>query len=328
VLSEQSTLVELALVEGAGGSEQITTLYSGNLVDAYGTAYFYVNLPNDILPGEQTIRITVDPDNLYAEIDETNNTADFEIFIEHTTQSDFDDNGVNDILFFNEATRAVGSLTMPEGNWSGIGRAGSGWEAVGTGRFDSQDGTDDVLWFNASTGSIGCFDMEAGQRSWCGLTKAGAGWSVAGVGDFDGDMIDDVLMFNASSGGLGQYRITDDGASWIGMGMLGADWEVRATGDINGDGMDDVVVQNASSGGVGYFEMSETGRQWKALLANSADGEVVGVGDFYEDGSDDLLIRDLDTGNLRLYFTNNQVYGGDINWQTVGYAGDDWDVIL
>jgi len=55
------------------------------------------------------------------------------------TRSDFDGDGVDDILFFNFSTGSVGQFQMPDASWSLIGQASLGWIVSAIGFFDNDD---------------------------------------------------------------------------------------------------------------------------------------------------------------------------------------------
>lgn len=228
----------------------------------------------------------------------------------------------DNILFYNEDTRTVGQLEMPNANWKGVGKAGSGWETRGTGRFDSEK-TPDVLWLNTDTGNIGRFSMVDGRLDgWKGMGKAGQGWDVVGIGDFDGDGQDDVLWQNTATGGLGQFRIDEGRAEWLGVGRAGSGWEVAGTGDFNDDGIDDILWKQASTGALGQFRMSENGKTWIRLETMSDGWDVAGVGDFWGGEADDILVFNASDRALGYYdYYNDVVY-----WTSLGNTGQGWQI--
>jgi len=243
-------------------------------------------------------------------------------------RSDFNADGYDDILFYNATSNGVGQFNMPGGDWSAIGSAGQGWEAVALGQFDSDDFSTDILWFNASTGGIGRFDMDLGVNAgWSGIGRAGAGWTVVGAGDFNGDGTDDLLWYNAASGSVGQLRLSDSGNQWIGLGKAGAGWEIAGTADFNGDGIDDILWANTASGGLGQYRMTADGKTWSTIVTMGAGYEVVGTGDFYgsNDPEDILVFNDTTgvVGFFDLYQLENQ---DTVEWANLGQAGAGWQI--
>jgi len=241
------------------------------------------------------------------------------------TGPDFDGNGSDDILFFNASTRTVGQFQMPSATWSGIGTAGTGWEARGVGLFDDDDTSADILWFNTNTRAVGRFDMVGGVReSWKGIGQAGTGWEVKGAaGDFNNDGVDDILWFNDSTNSTGQFRMDGSGAaSWVGIGSTGLAWEIAGIGDFNGDGYDDVLWYNDSTGALGQFRMSDTGRAWVGVTGLGSGFEVAGTGDFNGDGIDDILVFNASTRALGQF----DMDAGTPDWISLGTAGSGWSI--
>lgn len=238
--------------------------------------------------------------------------------------SDFDGDGIDDILFFNESTRTVGQFGMPDATWSGIGNAGTSWEARGIGLFDNSDTSADILWFNTQTRAVGRFDMVGGVRdSWKGIGQAGVGWEVKGAGDFNSDGVDDILWFNDSTNSVGQFRLDGTGAaSWVGIGSTGIEWEIAGIGDFNGDRYDDVLWINESTGALGQFRMSESGRAWVGVTGLGNGFDVAGTGDFNGDGIDDILVFNSSTQALGQFDMDT----GTADWISLGTAGSGWSI--
>lgn len=236
-------------------------------------------------------------------------------------RSDFNGDGTEDILFFNPTTRAVGQFVMPDGDWSSLGVAGIGWEAVATGDLDG-DQSGDVIWFNAITKSVGRFDMEAGQASWDGIGKAGGSWEISGTGDFDGDGDADILWTNADTNSAGQYEMDMGAATWRNLGATGNNWSVVGTGDFNDDGTDDILWFNDANGTLGQFRMSESGKAWSKITTMSLDWSVVATGDFNGDGSEDILVFNETARKLGQF----DMADGTPRWLGMGTAGTHWQV--
>jgi len=237
--------------------------------------------------------------------------------------SDFDANGHDDILFFNEALRGVGQFQMPLGSWSGIGKAGVGWEARGTGLFDGDDTSTDILWFNVNTRSVGRFDMENGTvAAWSGLGRAGQGWEVQGSGDFNGDGTDDILWINTTTRSVGQYRMDEGVSHWQGIGKTGAAWEFAGIGDFDGDASDDILWWNASSRELGQFRMIDGTPIWSTITTLDAGYKVAQTGDFNGDGADDILVFNENTRAVAMFDAQEWSDG----WVSFGAAGNGWSI--
>lgn len=230
----------------------------------------------------------------------------------------------DNIVFFNDATGAVGQFVMPAASWSGIGTAGSGWEARGLGHFDNDDTEADILWFNESTGAVGRYDMEGGVNTgWDAIGQAGSGWDVGGAGDFNGDGVDDILWYNDAANSVGQFRM--DGAaspSWVGVGATGSAWSLAGIGDLNGDDTDDILWFNQSTGSLGQFRMSDTGQTWAGIAGLGSGYEVAATGDFNGDGTDDVLVFNSATRAVGQF----DMDGGTPDWISLGTAGVGWSI--
>jgi len=70
--------------------------------------------------------------------------------------SDFDGNGFDDILFFNGDTRTVGQFVMDGASWAGVGSAGTGWAARGTGIMDGDDDNVALAILTATASATSC----------------------------------------------------------------------------------------------------------------------------------------------------------------------------
>lgn len=236
--------------------------------------------------------------------------------------SDFNGDGIDDLLFFNATTRAVGQIAMPNATWSQIGVAGTGWSAIEVGHFD-RDGSTDILWYNSNTKALGRFDMLEGAATWRGIGQGGGTWEVVGTGDFDGDGDDDIVWANEELNAAGQYRMENGLAQWRTLGFTGDDWRVVATGDFNGDQIDDVLWFNTQSGTLGQFRMKENGgKDWSAVTTLGAGWRVADTGDFNDDGYDDILVFKADTRQIGFF----DMEDGTPSWTGLGGYGNGWSI--
>lgn len=228
----------------------------------------------------------------------------------------------DDIFFFNANTGSVGRFEMPFASWSGVGTAGSGWQARGTGLFDSDDTSSDILWFNPTTGAVGRFDLDGSSTSWSGIGRAGTGWEVMGAGDFNGDGVDDILWFNDVTNTSGQFRMSAGSGNWASIGVSGSSWDFSGIGDFNADGIEDILWWNAASKSLGQFRMSASSKTWENIAKLGTGYEVVGTGDFDGDGSDDILVFNSTVRKLGMF----EMDGGSANWAFLGTTGTGWRV--
>lgn len=239
--------------------------------------------------------------------------------------SDFNANGYDDVLFFNEVTSSVGKYEMPSGDWGVIGTAGANWEVRGLGLFDDDDSGTDILWFNTATRAVGRFDMENGSSAgWAAMGRAGVNWQVAGAGDFNGDDIDDVLWINEVSNSVGQFRIGSDGSTeWRGIGSTGSAWEFAGLGDFNNDSVDDILWANTATGAIGQFQMSASGKVWNSITTMSAGYAIADTGDFDADGYEDILVYNEATRKLGYY----DLGPSGTSWVSLGGYGAGWELV-
>jgi len=132
---------------------------------------------------------------------------------------DFDYDGQNDVLWYNQYTGEVSAWLMNGAtvktnrilDWRCDAKSGCSrdWKLVGTGDF-SHDGRVDVLWHNATTGEVSVWVLNGTAVSATPLTwKCGAqgntcsrDWIVVATGDFAKDGNTDVLWHNAYTGEL------------------------------------------------------------------------------------------------------------------------------
>jgi hypothetical protein len=138
--------------------------------------------------------------------------------------SDFDGDGMRDILWYNTTTGQVviwwlnGTSVIRGGS---PGSAASPWTVAGTGDFNG-DGLSDILWYNTTSGQLVAWLLDAVGSVIGGgsLGSVGSPWTVAETGDFNGDGKSDVLWYNPTSGQLLVWLL--DGTSVIGGGSPGS----------------------------------------------------------------------------------------------------------
>jgi autotransporter-associated beta strand protein len=247
--------------------------------------------------------------------------------------SDYDPNGVSDLLWQNQSTGDVYEWQMSSGQQSGNIYLGnlSGWSDVGAGYFYGAGAAAGLLWQNQSTGDVYEWQMSGGQHTGTDVYLGNlSGWSEAGVGDFNGDGASDLLWQNNSTGDVyewqmsgGQHTGTD-----VYIGNL-AGWKEAGVGDFYGNGGRDLLWQNQSTGDVYEWQMSGGQHSGSDVyLGNLSGWSEVGVGDFYGNGTSDLLWQNKSTGDVYEWqmssgqHTGNDVYLGNLSgWGVVG-TGD------
>ena len=89
---------------------------------------------------------------------------------------DYTGDNVDDILWYNSATRDVGAFEQNvggSGTWLGLGSGGPNWSIEGTGDYTG-DNVDDILWYNSVTRDVGAFEQNVGgSGTWLGLGSGG-----------------------------------------------------------------------------------------------------------------------------------------------------------
>jgi hypothetical protein len=148
---------------------------------------------------------------------------------------DFNGDGTDDILLYNQNTASVGEWLIQNGHITAaqtVGNlgVGSGWSVVGTGDFNG-DGTDDILLYDAKNGVVGEWLINNGQISSAQtIGVLPAGWSVVGTGDLNGELATDILVEN-SSGTVGVWSIQNGQISssqtLASLGAPGNGWQVK-----------------------------------------------------------------------------------------------------
>jgi FG-GAP-like repeat len=273
-----------------------------------------------------------------------------------TTPPDFNDNGLSDILWRNDAGQlalwdmgnggaisgsgyltAGGSIVAPGANWSvaaisdftGDGRADVLWR-------DSSGQT--ALWTMNGSAIVGSGSFTSGGST----VNPDTSWSIAGTGDFDGDGKSDVLWRN-TAGQLALWLMNGSsivGSSFVNDGSTPVNpdpsWSVAGIGDFDGDGKSDVLWRSAA-GEVAIWEMNGSS------LATSGDvtvggtaprpgptWSIAGVGDFNADGSADILWRDGASNSLVVWLMNgtNIIGSGAVNVGGAAVSPDQgWRVV-
>ena len=172
-------------------------------------------------------------------------------------QSDFNGDGIPDLIWQNDSTRGVtvnyyggpGGATYQGWNWLNAGALG--WHVVAVADFNG-DGQPDLVWQNDSTRAVTVHYYGgpggATYQGWNWLHSGAAGWRVVALADFNGDGQPDLVWQNDADrtvtvhyyGGTG--GATYQGWSWLYGAAPG--WHVAMASDFNGDGVPDVVWQN------------------------------------------------------------------------------------
>ena len=228
-------------------------------------------------------------------------------------RSDFDGNGVSDILFQNltDPANPLGAwMNADKWQWNGaLGAAPlSDWTVYGAYDFTG-DGVCDIMFrskLSSTEYAVGYYDMGdngAFKTMGWGVT---AEWELADVGDFNGNGRADILWKNTTNGYLGLWMDGTD--QWVALpaSNLGAGQSIIGMGDVNGDGCDDILIN--SNGVLGAWDISgiingtEKTPVWSSFgITIGSEWEVVGCADFDGNGKADIVLWRSDDGYIGTY---------------------------
>jgi uncharacterized repeat protein (TIGR01451 family) len=249
---------------------------------------------------------------------------------------DFDDNGVPDLVWSDDATGQVtvhyygGSGGASLIGWKWLNQTGvAGWHVVAVADFNG-DGIPDLVWQNDTTrqvtvhyyGGVG----GATDQGWNWLNQFGlAGWHVVAAADFNSDGVPDLVWQNDTTrevlvdyyGGTGGS--VNIGSAVLDPGVLG--WSVKAAADFDGNGTPDLVWQNDTTRQVTVHYYGGTGgatyMSWAWLNKTGAPGwSVKAALDFDKNGTPDLVWQNDTTRQVTVHY-----YGG-VNGST--YQSWNW----
>ncbi len=263
--------------------------------------------------------------------------------------SDFDGNGVPDLVWLNDATRQVtvnyfgGAGGATYLGWNYLNQGGvPGWHVVAVADFNG-DGVPDLVWQNDTTAqvTVNYYGGAGGAayQGWAWLDAHGEpGWQVVGAADFNGDGVPDLVWMNSVTrqvtvnyfGGAG-------GATYLGWDYLNQGgvpgWHVVAVADFNGDGVPDLVWQNDSTaqvtvnyyggaGGAGY-------QGWAWLDVKGEPGwQVAGAADFNGDGAPDLIWMNSATRQVTVNYFGGAGGAAYLGWNYLNQGGaSGWTVV-
>ena len=250
-------------------------------------------------------------------------TNGFELRLQHDAPSDFNGDGISDILLRNDDGSLFDLLGTQSGGFVNNGNQSfaslaTGWHVDGTGDFNG-DGRVDLLlrndngtmtnWLGTANGGFTANDANA-------TVAVGTDWHVAGVGDFNGDGKDDILWRN-DNGVIFNFLGTANGGvvnngdnSYVNVDNV---WHVAAVGDFNGDGKADILWRN-DNGTIFDFLGKDNGgvvnNGDNSFVAVDNAWHVAGTGDFNGDGIDDILWRNDNGAIFDFLGTSN---GGVVN---------------
>lgn len=241
--------------------------------------------------------------------------------------ADFNNDGLDDVLFRNTAEgfvgwwyldgTQVGTANPKILNGFGVPDPGAGFELLAAGDFN-EDGFADVLWRETATGNLILWLMgNLAITSSVNLGFPPAGLSVAGVGDIDANGATDILFRQGSGAGatVAAWLLEDDGAGGVNnlggvaIGTIDSNWVIVAVKNVDGAGGDDILFRNTTDGFVGWWTLDASAA---TPITNGAG--VPDPGSNFEirgfatinaaDDRADVIWRNASTGDLIAWLMN------------------------
>lgn len=243
-------------------------------------------------------------------------------------RGDFNNDGVDDILWRNDAT-GHGSIWHSANARTAVNLTrvtNLEWRIVGVGDFNG-DGASDVLWRNARTGANTIWrsgDFRASQTT---TSVTNTNWRVHGIGDFDADGADDIAWHNIATGDTAIWLEADFAQSMPLVRVTNLAWDIVGAGDFDGDGVSDLVWRHALTGENAIWK----GGDYRAQLDIDSVGghawRIVGIADFQGDGRDDLVWRNMVDGRNVVWASASRAHGETLTgvtrqWWQVSATGD------
>jgi len=235
--------------------------------------------------------------------------------------SDFDGNGVPDLVWHNDTTGQIwlwymgGAGGATELN-SAYVTGQSGWHVVAVADFNA-DGVPDLVWQNDTTRQVLIWYMGGAggktmQNSRYADPTGQPGWHVVAAADFNGDGVPDLVWQNDSSRQVTVWYMGGPGGATFqsyayldSVGQLG--WHVVAAADFNSDGVPDLVWQNDTSRQVTVWYMGGVGGatflSWAYLDSVGHPGWYVAAAvDFDGNGVPDLVWQNDSTRQVTVWY--------------------------
>jgi hypothetical protein len=246
------------------------------------------------------------------------------------TKTDFNNDGISDILMISDTGKITARLIDENGDRSTLflGKVSAEWRIAGTGDFNG-DSLCDILLEKEGGGIVTWLFDSDGNRSSDYLGNINAANSFAddvtvlSTGDYDGDGITDLLLRAPGSEQAGLWLLNGTGGRQIPPPSTPGDSIIRTSGDFNGDGTDDFQDRYDVSGiYTGEFSGPDLLPQFTLIgqRGNSWTEQV--AGDMNGDGTDDLVML-RDTGRVDLWLMEENLQK---NVEFIGKIKDGWRI--
>ncbi len=221
------------------------------------------------------------------------------ILTQHTSDSDFDGDGVHDFAVFRSST----------GMWYSQNSAGFTSQAFGTaadrvvsGDYDGDGKTDAAVYQDLNGQGV----WRISRSSDGGVTTSAFGLAtdIPVRGDFDGDGRLDLAVYRPSNGMWYIQKSDNTGVIYMPFGLAG---DKPVATDMDGDGKDDIVVFRPSEGN--WYWLQSSDGQFRAIHFGQA-GDIPVRGDFDGDGRSDVAVFRPSTGVWYVYRSSNSSFYG------------------
>jgi hypothetical protein len=208
------------------------------------------------------------------------------------TVADMDNNGVPDLVWQNDATRAVGTWYMSGADGSevtGIEMQAPdsypGWKLVAVADMD-RNGVPDLIWQHDSTRNVGTWYMGGAKA----LTLLSVdyqapgeypGWRVVAAADMDGNGVPDLVWQHDATRQVGTWYLNGAKATTLLRVEFQAPgaypgWKIVSVVDMDRDGVHDLVWQHDTTREVGTWYMGGTNTTVLRNIEFQAAGEYPG----------------------------------------------------
>ena len=258
-----------------------------------------------------------------------NKNTTISIWVESPDNSDFNQDGQNDILFKNSATCQIGIWTMtgttPTG-WVVLPNVSTDWQIKTVADFNG-DSQPDIVFENSATAQVGIRLMNGTTPgAWVDLPTVTTAWQIKAAADFNGDGQPDIVFENSATAQIGVWIMNGTTpVNWIVLPTVTTAWQIKAAADFNGDGKPDILFENSSTAQVGVWIMNGTTPiNWVVLPTVTTAWQIQGAKDFDGDGQPDILFENSATAQIGVWIMNGTT---PVNWAVLPTVTTDWQIV-
>ncbi|MDX2245013.1 MAG: DUF4347 domain-containing protein [Leptolyngbyaceae cyanobacterium bins.302] len=251
---------------------------------------------------------------------------------DNLTNSDFNQDGIDDIVWRNYTTGEnqvwLMNSTMPSSVMT-LPSVSPGWVLEGVGDFN-QDGNPDLLWREYSVGLTGIWFMAGASIQSSVMLETVAPTSlIEGVGDLNGDGHVDIVWRDSGSGYTTVWYMNQTQIASLGyVGTVGMGWTLEALADMNNDGRIDLTWRQNSTGyTTSWLVYGNAGALFYSEMAipspMNPSWEIIDTGDYNRDGKTDVVWRNHSTGQNTIWLLdgNRTIAQIPTQYQPQGWYG-------